>query len=143
MPVLIPSFLRRDGGFLILSSHFSAAAPSSKTALTVSDVTCSAPSRTASVSIALNGIVSFRSALRNWISSLSRRAVPVALRRLALTSHFASYPTRLRQLSQNEALQVVRLGDAEQHRVIAALHPLFDNGDVNLRVDGRFVDDLR
>ena len=46
------------------------------------------------------------------------------------------------QLSEDEALQVVGLRHAEQHRMIAALHPLLDHRDVRLRVDRRVVDDL-
>ena len=49
---------------------------------------------------------------------------------------------RLRELSEDEAFQVVGLGHAEQHRMIAALHPLLDHRHVRLRVDARVVDDL-
>src|SRR6266487_2820296 len=39
------------------------------------------------------------------------------------------------QLSQDEALEVIRLWNCHQHRMIASLHPLFHHGNVGVRVD--------
>src|SRR3954454_17310993 len=49
----------------------------------------------------------------------------------------------LPDLPDDETLQVIGLWDAEQHRVIAALHALLDHRDVRLRVERGFVHDLR
>ena len=49
---------------------------------------------------------------------------------------------RSREFSQNEALEIVGLRNAEQDRMIASLHPLLDDRDVGLRIDRGVVDDL-
>src|SRR5689334_23401373 len=46
------------------------------------------------------------------------------------------------KLSEDETLQVIRLGHPEQDRMVAALHPFLDDGDVRLSVDARLVHDL-
>src|SRR5918993_1206009 len=43
--------------------------------------------------------------------------------------------------SEHEALQVVRLRDTEQHRMIPGLHSFFDDDDGNLRIGRRRQDD--
>src|SRR6478752_3781297 len=49
----------------------------------------------------------------------------------------------LLDFAQDEALQIVRLRYAEKNRMIAALHPLFDDCDLRLRIDGGVIHDLR
>src|SRR5262249_7915840 len=87
-----PSFARRDGGFLILSTHFGAAAPSSNDAVPSPNATVSVPSFAAISSIALKGIVSLRPPPRNCTTSVSSRAVPLGVRPLNRATHFASAP---------------------------------------------------
>src|SRR5260370_14307426 len=49
----------------------------------------------------------------------------------------------LRQLSKDEAFQVIRLWNNEEDPMIAPLHPLFDDRDARLRVDGLVLHDSR
>src|SRR4029079_19727480 len=46
------------------------------------------------------------------------------------------------EFPENEALQVIGFRNAEQDGMIAALHPLLDDGDLRVAVDGGFVEDL-
>ena len=50
--------------------------------------------------------------------------------------------TRSGKSAKQKTLQVIRLGHAEQHRVIAALHPLLDDAHRDTGVQRRFVHDL-
>src|SRR6267378_5529277 len=71
-----PIFCRRDGGFLILSAHFVAAAPRSKLAVSPPDVTESTPLQEPTFSMSLNGIESFKASPRNCRTLVSSRAFP-------------------------------------------------------------------
>jgi hypothetical protein len=50
---------------------------------------------------------------------------------------------RLPELSKDEAFEIVGFRHAKEHRVVAALHPFFDNGHVGPRINRRVVDDFR
>src|SRR5687767_10739328 len=45
--------------------------------------------------------------------------------------------------TQDKALQVIGFWNADQHRMIAALHPLLHDRKGRMAVDGRVVKDLR
>ena len=80
-------------------------------------------------------------------SSTAAMSPAIAPRNSRAASHatpaaVSSIAAILGELSQDEALQVVGFRHAEQHRMIASLHPLLDDRDVRLRVDRGVVDDL-
>src|SRR5436190_1347156 len=87
-----PSLASREGGWRIFSAHFAAAPPRLNDAVPAGDVTLSVPSRAVTLDISLNGIDSRKSALRNWRTSVSRRALPSPVRPLNVAVQTASAP---------------------------------------------------
>src|SRR6185503_4957704 len=87
-----PIFASRDGGCWIFCAHFSAAVPSANDARPSGNVTRSAPARASTFDISLNGIDNLISPPRKYRTSVSRRALPLAVRPLNVTAHVASAP---------------------------------------------------
>src|SRR5437762_4913796 len=87
-----PSFCRREGGCRILSTHFGAAVPRSNEAVPSWNVPLSVPPRAVIRDIWSKGIDSRRSPPRNWSTSVSRRALPLAVLPLKRAVHVDSAP---------------------------------------------------
>src|SRR3954469_6256990 len=86
---------------------------------------------------ATSSTVSSETWRRTFLMSIPTPASPGGCARAVATASASAGRIRISgQLSQNQALQIVRLGDVNQDRVIAALRALLDQRDLGVRVGG-------